>query len=85
MSKRLKAQPRHPLKRWTENAALRATNARYRKIDLLLQEIAMLWGDEDQGNVDRAEDLRGAVEQAQLDVVLAAQMRAEERAERDAN
>lgn len=67
------------LKRWTENGALRATNARYRKIDALLVEIASLWGDVDQGNVDRVDDLREAIESARLEAVIACQ----ERAERD--
>jgi len=77
-----KPSPRHPLKRFTENAALRATHARYDKIDLLLQEIAMLWGDVDEGCVSRAEELRGMVEAATLDATLSAQLRAEEREER---
>lgn len=65
------------LKRWTEAAALRATNTRYRKIDALLIEIASLWGDIDQGNVDRVDDLREAIESARLEAVQASQERAE--------
>lgn len=77
-------QPRgfkHPfmLKRWTENRALKATNARFRKIDELLIEIQLLWGDEDEYIVREAERLRRDVEVVKLDCVCSVQARAEER------
>lgn len=67
------------LKRWTENRALKATNARFRKIDELLIEVALLWGDEDEYIVREAERLRRDVEAVKLDCVCSVQARAEER------
>lgn len=67
------------LKGWTDAKALRMTNARYRRIDELLQEIAYIWGGEDEGIAGDADRLRGEVETAKLDAVLVAQSRAEER------
>lgn len=67
------------LKTWTEDAALKASNARYRKIERLLREIAGLWSDTDLSAVERAEELIPLVEGARLDAVLAVQARAEDR------
>lgn len=67
------------LKMWTENGALRATVSRCKKIEKLAAEIAYLWGDFDQSNVEHAESIIAAAETARLDAALAAQMRAEER------
>lgn len=77
--KRHSPKPKYPLKRFTESAALRATNARYRKIDLLLREIQLLWGDVDNGIVVDADDLIERVETARLEAVASVQARVEER------
>lgn len=46
------------LKKWTPRIAQRASETRLNKIDALLIDIALLWGDEDESLVRRAEDLR---------------------------
>jgi hypothetical protein len=66
------------LKRWSENGALRATVARCKRIEKLAAEIASLWGDFDQSNVEHAEGIIAASEFTRIDAALNAQMRAEE-------
>lgn len=72
------------LKKWTENAALRATNRRMRKIDVLLIEIGSLWGDEDEYICGRIDELRRELDEARLDFVVGVQERAEMRTMEDA-
>jgi hypothetical protein len=66
------------LKKWTEAYAVRATEIRYRRIDAILLEIATLWGDVDQSNVARVDELRNQVEAARREVREASQARLEE-------
>jgi hypothetical protein len=74
-----------PLKTWTENAALRATNTRMKKIEALLLEIGGLWGYVDEYIVHEVEDLRQLIEGKRLDFVLSVQARAEEREQESAS
>lgn len=64
---------------WTPNRALKATNLRFKKIDLLLQEIAALWGDEDEYIVRQAEELRRIVDLERIEVIVGVQAAADER------
>lgn len=66
------------LKRWTENGALRASNARFRKARKLLEEVAYLWGDVDNCAVTGCDELVKLIDALQLDIVLGAQARAED-------
>lgn len=70
---------RLPLKKWTEDIALRETNERMRKIEQLLGEVAYLWGDEDQYIVNHCNDLAREIEAQRLDFVAGVQARVEER------
>lgn len=67
------------LRNWTENRALRASNARFNKVKELLGEVACLWGDVDEYAVGRCDELIRVVEDIRTDIVLSAQARAEER------
>lgn len=84
MARRVKRW-RPVLKTWTENAALKATNSRFRKIDELLIEIGGLWGDVDEFIVGEADRLRRDVEIAKFNCIESAQTRAEEREQEGAS
>ena len=57
-----------PMSRWTLPLALRRMECRIEDAKAALADIAMIWGDVDQGAVDRAEELI-----QELDQVLAEQ------------
>lgn len=72
------------IRKWTENGALRATHSRLNKINRLLEEVAHLWSDVDEGAVQECDVLRDEVEKLRVSIVVEAQERAERRAEGDA-
>ena len=69
------------LRKWTENGALRATHSRLNKINRLLEEVAYLWTDLDQGAVQECDVLRDEVEKLRMSIVEEMQDRAERQAE----
>lgn len=81
MTKRVRRCKPYVLKNWTENAALKATNARMEKIDAILIEIASLWGDVDEYICGECDRLRREIETAKFDFIASVQARAEEREE----
>lgn len=69
------------LKKWTPAIARRETLKRLAKIDALLLDIGYLWGDEDQGLVDRADDIRAEVSDFRKEMDEAIEARETERTE----
>lgn len=65
------------IRKWTENSALRATHTRLNKINKLLEEVAYLWADVDEGAVQECDVLRHEVEKLRVSIVVEAQERAE--------
>lgn len=50
------------LRKWTDKIAQRETRKRFQKIDELLHDVALLWGDENESVVGEAEEMRIAMQ-----------------------